>query len=309
MSNFPPATALPNTDPQVIVAFHGLMTFRFKKPSPQTPGFCEVAMHGDAPKHNFTVKVFDLTSSSSDPFNTFNFGPAGSASVDKFRLDAVKADTPDVRFYQPTAADPLDFRHIVDFEDSRFYARDLEKNEALFRPKLILKTGVVVTLSRSLKKFTRKAPFNELKLGNIGEFAAAGIYLKPGGLVALRFGQQEVRLELNSGRQTLYLVLFDNSCSEAVCRFNPGSGIKEERNDFFEYYKLFAIPDDAEEFELFLDDEAKASPDSRPTPQVELPMRGTAAYLEAASLLNKVFKREIESNNEAPCGPGAFGGG
>jgi hypothetical protein len=324
MSNFPPATELPTTDPQVILAFHGLMTFRYKNPSPQGPGFCEVAMHADAAKHDFSVKIFDLSNGSgSDPFNTFNFGPAGSASVEKFRLDAVNADPPDVKFYQPVnlqfgtekegtvvVPDPLDFRHVIDFEDEKFYGRDLQKNENLFRPKLILKTGVVVTLVRSSKKFKRQAPFDERLLGRIAQMAAAGIYLKPGGLVALRFGQQEVRLELKPTGKTLYLILFDNSCSTKVCKFNPNSPIKEERNDFFEYYKMFSVPEDAEEFELLLEDanvnaSTKGRQEEEQVPREMKP--GTAAYSEVAGSFSSLVDKE--SNNEAPCGPGAFGGG
>lgn len=313
-SNFPPITALPVTEPQVILAFHGLLSLRFKNPGGAGSGFCEVGMHADAPKHNFTIKAFDLTKSGEDPFYTYNAGPAGSSPLEKIRFDAVNADPAAVKFYQPAGfeyarpgvprkvTDPLDFRQVSDFECPEFYYRDLRKNEGLFRPRLILKTGIFVSLLLSQNTFKRKAFFDELNLGQITEFVAAGMYLKAGGLCALRVGDAEVRFELNPApAKTLYLVLFDNSCPPKVCKFDGESSIKEERNDFFEYYKMFAIPDDGEEFEMLLQSKREDAP--------ELPALrpGTEAYRVTGNFLHKTIQKE--SNNDAPCGPGAFGSG
>lgn len=314
-SNFPPITELPTVEPQVILAFHGLLSLRFKSPGGPGSEFCEVGMHADAPKHNFTIKAFDLTSGSEDPFFTSSFGPAGSATVDKIRFDAVNTNAP-FAFYQPTGfkhatatekrkvGDPLDFRQVTDFECPEFYNRNLPKHDSLFRPRLILKTGIFVSLLLSQHSFKRQAPFDEKELGALAEFAAAGIYLKPGGLVALRVGEVEVKPPIKpAGEKTLYLFVFDNSCPPKVCNFNPQSPIKHERNDFFEYYKLFTIPDEAEEFELLLESKNASGPD--------LPAfrQGTEAYQTAAKFLRKIFEKDIESNNDAPCGPGAYGGG
>src|SRR5215510_611418 len=142
-SNFPAVTSLPDGDPQVIVAFHGLMAIRFK-----SPGYCEVAVHNDAPKHNFSIQAFDLTTNSQEPFYRYNFGPAGSSSVDVIRVDSQGADPPEVGFFEPVnfqagngqrgriVEDLLDFRLVNDFESSEFYGRDLQKNEARFRPRI-----------------------------------------------------------------------------------------------------------------------------------------------------------------------------
>lgn len=314
-SNFPPVTELPNTDPQVILAFHGLLSLRFKTPGGPGSGFCEVGMHADAPKHNFTINAFDLMSGSDDPFFTSNFGPAGSATIDKIRFDAVNTDSP-LAFFQPAGfqhatatekrkvGDLLDFRQVTDFESPEFYNRDLTKHDGLFRPRLIVKTGIFVSLLLSQHNFKRQAPFDERKLGAMAEFAAAGIYLKPGGLVALRIGEVEVKPPIKPDpEKNLYLFVFDNSCPPKVCNFNPQSPIKHERNDFFEYYKMFTIPDEGEEFELHLESKNPGGP--------ELPAlrQGTEAYHTAAKFLNKIFQKGIDSNNDAPCGPGAFGGG
>jgi hypothetical protein len=298
----------------VILAFHGLLSLRFKTPGGPGSEFVEVGMHADAPRHNLSIKAFDLKSGSDDPFFTSNLGPAGSATIDKIRFDAVDTTFP-IGFFQPTGfkhatatekrkvGDPLDFRQVTDFECPEFYNRNLPKNDNLFRPRLILKTGIFVSLLLSQHSFQRQAPFDKKKLGSVAEFAAAGIYLNEGGLIALRVGGDEVTPQIKPPGQTLYLFLFDNSCPPKVCNFNPQSPVKQERNDFFEYYKMFTIPDEAEEFELHLETKNPAGPD--------LPAfrQGTEAYQTAAKFLRKIFEKDIESNNDAPCGPGAYGGG
>jgi hypothetical protein len=312
-SNFPSAE-LPTTEPQVILAFHGLMSLTHKTPEgPGTPGFCEVGIHDNAPNHNFSVKVFDLESSSADPFYSFNFGPAHPSPIDLIRFDALNANPPNVGFYQPltfnigTATrgrfveDPLDFRQVNDFEGPEFYNRPLEKHLPVFRPRILVKSGIFVTLVSSEKTFRREAPFDPLMLGKIAEIAGAGVYLQPNGLAVLRFGHEEVRLPLKPSGNTLYLFLFDNSCPPNVCKFRHDSPIKEERNDFFEYYKMFKIPEDKEEFELISDPGAAvATPPAPATP-------GRENFKRVVDFLGKnPFK---ESTNEAPCGPVGFGGG
>ena len=314
-SNFPPITELPPREPQVILAFHGLLSLRFKTPGGPGSGFVEIGMHAEAPRHNLSIKAFDLKSGSDDPFFSSNLGPAGSASVEKIRFDAVNTAFP-IGFFQPTGfqhatatakrkvTDPLDFRQVSDFECPEFYNRELEKIDTLFRPRLILKTGIFVSLLLSQHSFKRQAPFDEKKLGPLAEFAAAGIYLNEGGVIGLRVGNDEVTPVIKpTPGETLYLFVFDNSCPPKVCNFNPQSPIKEQRNDFFEYYKMFTIPDEGEEFELHLESKNPAGPD--------LPglREGTKAYDDAAKFLKKIFQKEIDSNNDAPCGPGAFGGG
>lgn len=313
-SNFPPLTELPNREPQVILAFHGLLSLRFKTPGGPGSGFVEVGMHADAPRHNLSIKAYDLKSGSSDPFFSSNLGPAGSASVDKIRFDAVNTLFP-IGFFQPPGfkhatatekrkvGDRLDFRQVTDFECPEFYGRELDKRDALFRPRLILKTGIFVSLLLSQHSFKRQAPFDQKNLGPLAEFAAAGVYLNDGGLIGLRVGGHAVTPQIKGPNETLYLILFDNSCPTNVCNFNPQSPIKQERNDFFEYYKMFAIPEEGEEFELLLESKNAKGP--------ELPVvrEGTAAYTTAEKFLSKIFEKDIESNNDAPCGPGAFGGG
>jgi len=313
-ASFPTVYELPNKEPQVILAFHGLMSLIFKTPEGSgTPGFCEVGIHDAAPNHNLSIKVFDLDSPSPKPFYSFDFGAAHPSPIDLIRFDALNADPQNVGFYQPitfqigTARRPrivedlLDFRLVNDFEGPEFYNRPLGKRPAIFRPRILVKSGIFVTLVPTSEKFKREAPFDSLQLGRVAEIAGAGIYLQPQGVVGLRFGREEVILPLKSSGDTLYLFLFDNSCPPKVCNFDAKSSIKEKRNDFFEYYKMFLIPDDKEEFELILDPSITSV--SFPGPVGP----GRVNYQRVAQFLGQTALKD--SNNEAPCGAVGFGGG
>jgi len=325
MSSFPPATSLPTTEPQIILAFHGLMSLSFKSPEGNgNNGFCEVGIHDNAPHHDLKLKVFDIgdnPSNNIEPFYTFNFATTHPSPTDLIRFDAVNANPQRVGFYEPLTfapgtatqgrfvADPFDFRLVNDFEGPEFYNRTLDKNLSTFRPRLFVKSGIFVTLVRTTKEFKREAPLDPLKLGSVAEIAGAGIYLQPDGVVGLRFGQQAITLPLKPGGRTLYLFLFDNACPPEVCNFEHTSPIKERRNDFFEYYKMFRIPDDKEEFELKSDPSAGG-----PATEEPATIPGRANYVRVRSFLlanvvNEKSPDATKSNNEAPCGPGAFGGG
>lgn len=298
-SNFPEVTDLPSGNPQVILAFHGLMSLSYSE-----LGFCEVAIHNAAPHHNFSINVFDDLSETAQPFFTHDFGHASSSPVDVIRFDVVNPEpgTAEVRFFQPVnfrsdtgtvVEDPFDFRLLNDFEGPEFYDRTLIKNRGIFRPRVFIRSGIFLTLVPTVKHFKRQARFDELRLGQIAEIVGAGIYLRADGLISLRIAQEEVTLRPTAG--TTYLIVFDNSCAQEVCNFDSSSSIKERRNDFFEYYKMFTIPEDKEEFQLLLDS-ATPAVINRPAPD---------AYVRAAQLLKKRF--EFISSNDAPCGPVGYG--
>jgi hypothetical protein len=307
-SNFPAVTELPTANPQVILAFHGLMSLLYSD-----LGYCEVAIHNAAPQHNFSISIFDDLSATAQPFFIHNFGHASSSPVDVIRFDVINADpvAADVRFFQPVnfrfgtatrariVEDPFDFRLLNDFEGPEFYSRSLDKKRQVFRPRVFIKSGIFLTLVPSEKSFKRQAPFDSLRLGPIAHIVGAGIYLRADGFVSLRIAQEEVTLRPTADK--LYLIVFDNSCDQQVCNFVPSSPIKERRNDFFEYYKMFTIPDDKEEFELLLEPAA-------PTPTVHDTDRIVpTAYTRAAGFLKKLAEKL--SSNDAPCGPVGYGGG
>jgi hypothetical protein len=291
------------------------MSLSFKTPEGAgTAGFCEVGIHDAAPNHNLAIKVFDLIDHpGSNPFYSFDFGSTHPSPIDLIRVDAVNANPQNVTSYQPITfqpgtsrhprivEDPLDFRLINDFEGTEFYNRPLGKRSSIFRPRILVKSGIFITLVATTANFKREAPFDSLQLGNVAEIAGAGVYLETGGEVDLRFGKEQLRLPLKASGDTLYLVVFDNSCPESVCNFDAYSSIKERRNDFFEYYKMFDIPEDKEEFELIRD----GSITTVSIPSAET-IPGRTNYDKVARFFGAT---DFLSNNEAPCGPIGFGGG
>jgi hypothetical protein len=306
-SNFPGATELPDLEAQVLLAFHGLMSLTYSD-----LGFCEVAINNKAPEHKFRIAVYDDLSSSAKPFYTYNFGSASTSPFDVIRFDVVNPhpDTLGVRFYQPVnfqagtpehgriVEDPMDFRLLNDLEGEEFYNRALDKKREAFRPRIHIKNGTFVTLvaTPANRTFKREAPNDSLILGT-------AIYLDRSGYVSLRIGPEELKLEPKNGSP--YLIVFDNSCLKEVCNFDPGSAIKEKRNDFFEYYKMFSIPEDKEEYQLLLEHSPLvADPDAEGSNQVTaVPSSFVAVMAFLRGLVEK------QSSTDAPCGPVAYGGG
>lgn len=309
-SNFPPVRELPNSEPQVILAFHGLMSMSFQS----FGGNCEVGIHDAAANHHLKIKVFDVASGSAQPFYEFDVGPVHPSPLNLIHFDVFHADPDKHGFYEPInfsfaagtqpriVGDPLDFRQVNDFEGPEFYDvnDELPKHPAKIRPLIMVPTGIFVTLVPTIDKFRRDAAGDSLKLGPVAEIVGAGIYLQPNGSVGLRFGPNEIKLPLKSPGKTLYVFLFDNSCPQSVCNFDPDSRDPKKRNDFFEYYQMFDIPTGKNEFELILDERVTS-------PSTPVPGPGRDNYLTVAKFLSdNPFK---ESTNEAPCGPVAFGGG
>lgn len=315
-SKWPALANLPDESPTVILVFHGLMGLAYND-----LGFCEVGIHCKAPKHQFRVSVYDKLSSVTDPMYKYNFGSAQDSPVNIIRLDIKdplelkESKVKGVNFYMPTisegsgdadkdVANELDFRLIADLESEKFYGRPLQKKPEAFKPKLYVKHGVFVTLAPSKYGFKSVAPHEDKDIGKIAEFIGTAIYLKKDGYVSLRIGQEE--LKLMAGKDRFYLIVFDNSCSQASCDFVPSSPIKEKRNDFYLYSQTFVIPDDLEEYEL-----VPADTSLQPSAKVERAnTANTAAAVKVfntfSPLLENVLE-DIRSNNEAPCGAAGYG--
>jgi hypothetical protein len=299
---------LPDGDPTVFIAFNGLMALTYDQ-----LGFVEVGIHNNAAKHEFSIKVYEGFGSD-EPMFARNFGPASTCPVDVIRFDisdplltGVKAFTPPSKSDDPVDREfeDLDLRWITDFESLDFYDRRLQKKRDLFRPRMHLRHGIFVTLSSTSesKIFKREAPNDPHILGRVATIIGALVYLEPDGFIAVRIGTEQLRLEAKDNRT--YIVYVENSCAKQECKFEPASTVKEKRNDFYEYYQMFHIPDDKEEYELVLTNPDVES--ERPVDDVKHAERGTLRFRNVRDFLESLLKRR--ANDEAPCGPGSFGGG
>lgn len=309
---------LPDIDPSVILIFHGLMGLAYNKEL----DFCEVGIHSKAPKHEFSIEVYE-DFSMQEPMYTYKFGQAGSAPVDIIRFDVVKPIVPkmpderNVRFYMPpgferhpdrgVVADDLDFRLITDFEGPDFYNRPLKKKPGAFKPIVHIKNGIFVTLTPSRREYNRIAPNDSLPLGQIAEAIGTAIYLDPKeGFVALRIGTGE--LKLRAAKDKTSILYFDNSCPEEDCVFKATSSKKETRNDFYLYYETFEIPNDKEEYELIEKDAILSA-----TTGVAKQARSSKTAPPAQRRVSPKFREQLfefikmRSNPEAPCGAAGFG--
>src|SRR5437867_1761671 len=94
--NWPEVDTLPEGDPSVILAFHGLMGLAYN-----SHDFCEIGLHSSAPKHEFNILVFDGFTAGAQQIYSYNFGVAGSSPVDVIRFDIVHPKSEGVSFYMP----------------------------------------------------------------------------------------------------------------------------------------------------------------------------------------------------------------
>jgi hypothetical protein len=203
----------------------------------------------------------------------------------------------------------MDFRLVNDLEGQEFYDRVLDKKRDAFRPRIHIKNGTFVTLvaTPENRTFKRVAPNDSLILGRIAQIVGAAVYLDRNpdrsGYVSLRIGPEELKLEPKNGSP--YLIVFDNSCLKEVCNFDPSSAIKEKRNDFFEYCKMFSIPEDKEEYQLLLErPPLVADSDAERSNQVTA---GPSSFVAAMAFLRGLVEKR--SSTDAPCGPVGYGGG
>src|SRR5437868_14778935 len=221
--HFPPTTALPDTSPSILLCFVGLMGFAYND-----HGFCEVGMHCKAPKHDFSISLYDEFSDFDTPLYAFRCGPAQNSPVYIIRLNIVNPtpETKDVSFlispdikHDPDLGkilgDQLDFRSLPDLESSDFYRRKLKKKPGAFKPRIFIKSGIICALSTGGSIFKAVAPDASQVIGEVADVVFAAIYLNQDGYVSLRIGSDE--LKLTTAKH--YFVVFDNRCPPSECHF------------------------------------------------------------------------------------------
>lgn len=320
-ADWPATGSFPGGNRFVLLAFHGLMGFAYN----QEHRYCEVGVHCKASHHEFRIEVYEFNVGDDKGKLVYKrkFGKAEYAPMDYIRIDIVKPWVRSVNFYMPpnydindqngeVTADDNDFRLVPDLEGPQFYDRRLKKRSGAYKPKMHIKHGTFFTLLPTTREFRRESPNDEKKLGKIARIVGTSISLKPEGYVALRIGDEELRLspeELSESppQGKFYLALFDNSCDQRECNYDWKSAKKEKRNDFYLYYETIEIPPDKEEYELRLggtSTEAKEESKEREVANPPLADAGVKALTFMAGLIP--FLEEF-ANDEAPCGGSGYG--
>jgi hypothetical protein len=243
-----PTNQIPE-DETIDLIFHGLLAFCYNSDE-----HCEIGAHNDAEDHSPSLEIFEDGTRK----RSFSGGELRGLGANIITLTAEDPDPPGVFFFmkdgeldrQHPEDNPYDFRWLLDLEGPDFYDRPpgmpLEQNLGFYRPKLVVHHGVFYTADTTRTQFKRSLRGDRI-LGHVSYYVAAKIKLRSG--TALLKGG-ELEYTFHAGKK--YQVTFANVCSHngKACKFEPNSLDKEERNDFFEYYKTFQLPPAREEFEL-----------------------------------------------------------
>lgn len=301
MSNqklFQPSVDDLEVNANVVVTFHGLMCFAHKATA--LVPFCEVGIHNDASGHTFSITVWevDLGFDPPDKFDvsdsrkiaSFKRTDTGSGPDNIVSLTVTNPRIAGVSYFQPEAV-PVsinDFRRVPDFESRDFYDQRITgKKRDKFGPRVHIYNGIFYAGLLTQKKFKRHD--GGKRLGRIGHLDAANIYLNVGGSAVLQVdGKSPVQMPYRADKR--YLVMVENGCP-------PCNTI-----DFDEYYNTFTPPTGKPQYHLVLDESSAARKHM-----------GEKKEDEAAEDAKKAFKKFLEkegekfSDDDAPCGAGAFG--
>jgi hypothetical protein len=303
ISSWPPVYEFPDRDPQVLLAFHGLMGFAYN-----VLGFCEIGMHSKAPQHECMVTISEVLHGGERILFTYNFGLlANGDAPDRIRLDIVEPlpDYTPPRFFMrmDSTYDETDFRHVVDYESAAFYGRKLKLKTSVFKPRLNIRSGLFFTGVVTEEHYSRVAPNDVRYLGPVATVVGAAIFHKPEGYVALRIDKEE--LKLTPREDTVYLVLFENLC--------PDNGVPDVltpngpvSTDFDLYADTFEIPEDREHYTLVADGDYLRRTFEPVLLEREKPMKVERRQsVDRIQWLN-IFEK-LRSSRQSPCGEAGFG--
>jgi hypothetical protein len=226
----------------------------------------------------------------------YTFTPHSKSDVDEPIL--VKVDnptTPGIGFLQSASQPDRNWGRVPDLEGPLFHNRKLEKKTKNLRPRVYVDHGTFFTYdTTSPCKFRRvadNAGTNSTELNEIAYLPAAELAPGPLGHVSLTVQEQEIRFYPPAKGKTV-VILFINMCPHNICKYNPQSDKKEERNDFHMYYRTFKKPSGHPEFHLI------NSGDPCPTERIN------ARQMRFSDMLNRMF---MLSSRNAPCGGISFG--
>jgi hypothetical protein len=189
--------------------------------------------------------------------------------------------------------DPNDWRWALDFEDRLFYPTGIKLKPKTVSSVISINHGLFYTLQKTTSTFELlRGSGDPVEIGNVAQYLAGNIYLKPDGEVKLTvrypFPRQPEIMTLPWIDGTRYQIDISNDCQKhnEPCRFqrpdHPTD--KKQRNDFYLYYDCFHVPSGAHEIGLKL----KQHNDPPPLPDY--------FYTEEKS------PEHHTANNDSPCG-------
>ena len=270
---WPTAPSLPN-QPRVRAVFMGLIAFSYNRNRTRA----ELVFNDGDNRHQLEITVIE-----------------NNQIVDRFtnaRSISLGIEGEQARVYFLREGGTQDFGYLVDLNDARFYPHNTPQKP--FGVKMTVTQGTFYTEKLTkyrLSKVTVPAGniplgwWNEDRIGQLAEHVAVAFDLAGNQLVSLTVNGQTTGFPTQPGRQTL--ITFDNVCKEngAPCRHRRGNLFESLRNDFHFHRDILDLPLSPFRYGLEL-------------ATGELTSKG----------LDPVTGLKPQSNDEAPCTGGGYGG-
>jgi hypothetical protein len=288
--NWPSSDVPPNGSENIIIAFHGLLGFAYN----QQTHSCEIAIHGDAPDHDFRIDAYELEDFglTSVPVHLYTFTPESHDHAGG--LIDVEIENPETRgvsFFLPDIPQDLQWQDLVDVESSDFFDGQVEKKRRAQKPKIRIRDGLFCTFP-TIEDFLRieKGATGASAQQDLGKIAYVAVAVASqdsatSGIVTLTSDIGRVRLRRSP--ETTLLLFITNVCPQDEC--------DEVVPDFELYYRMFRKPDDKPKYLL-----QKKPRMRKGTGQDLNPMSDMMSFLE-------VFFAHILSSQDAPCTEMGFG--
>jgi len=277
----------------VTLVFHGLMGIW---QDPQT-GAWTVGFHSKASgahEHQLMVTAYQKANTTPPCTQQGDTAPAKAIVLpgEPLLLEITNPRILDgVYFFQPPPTGGKkhdnDFSWIVNLESQDWYGPNHRPLAAVYDPRLIVTNGLFYTLMKTSSTFRRQQADGEdhRTIGNIAQYVAANIYLRPGGQVKLTLPKQPQPILLQQDPNASYEIHFMNTCfkkgTHTACDFKPYHPNKVMRSDFYMHFDGIH-PQPAAELELV----------------VGIGTQGTTAGICG----------EGSANDESPCSAVGFGG-
>lgn len=280
-----PPTLLEN----IIIVFHGLLAFAYN----QQTHICEVAVHSDAPDHDFRIDAYELENFgvTSVPVHLYTFTPESHEHAGGIiDVEIENPETRGVKFFLPDIPQELQWQDLVDVESSDFFDGQVDKKRRAQKPKIRMRDGLFCTFPTDgdFLRIEQDAAGGTVQhnLGKIAyvAVAAASQDRTTTGLVTLTSDLGRVRLR-RSPETTLFLFI-TNVCPQAEC--------DDAVPDFELYYRMFRKPEHKPRYLL-----KKAGTRTGTG-------RNPATMLEIMSFLQRFFAHLL-SSQDAPCTEMGFG--
>lgn len=248
----------PAGTPSVRIFLHGLLCLYFNDKD-----LCTVAVNLQLPSHTPEFGVVQkVVKPAPEPPECKMIDVPLEADFKEMYINVRKSDdpagtvsSPSVYVYDgPRTRTSSRYSYVeygLDLE--KLHGFELEKNDGGLWPRFYITNGLFHACRLSKTEFAmykRGAMTHSPR--SVALVVAADIYLQPDECVEFVVDGKPLTPTLTYGNE--YEIAITNTCTSATeCHFKPDSMHREERNDFYMYYRTVKLLDPADQFELVKD--------------------------------------------------------